>query len=148
MRKNYLLSTTVTYSPPAETTAAGEALEPATQSPARPPETRQPLSSVSRRGRPQAPRAPPQHRSGAYSVAQFCEAYGVSVGFLYKLWAKGEGPDVMKWHPYAHHFRGRRQMEPPARTHHQAVSEESLNEIPQISAAGIWGFFVLKAAMQ
>ena len=96
MRKNYLLSTTVTYSPPAETTAAGEALEPATQSPARPPETRQPLSSVSRRGRPQAPRAPPQHRSGAYSVAQFCEAYGVSVGFLYKLWAKGEGPDVMK----------------------------------------------------
>ena len=96
MTKSYLLSTSATYSPPTETTAAGEALEPATQSPACPPETRQPPSSASRRGRPQAPRAPPQHRSGAYSVAEFCEAYGVSVPFLYKLWAKGEGPDVMK----------------------------------------------------
>lgn len=49
-------------------------------------------SGVARRGRPQA-RAPPVLR---YSVAGFCEAYGLSVPMLYKLWTKGEGPAFMK----------------------------------------------------
>ena len=37
-----------------------------------------------------------RHRSGAFSVASFCEAYGLSVPLFYKMRAKGEGPDIMK----------------------------------------------------
>jgi hypothetical protein len=57
---------------------------------------RQPSSGVARRGQPQARAPPVQHRSGAYSVAEFCKAYGLSVPMLYKLWARGEGPTFMK----------------------------------------------------
>jgi predicted DNA-binding transcriptional regulator AlpA len=37
-----------------------------------------------------------QRRRGAYSVAEFCEAFGLSVPMFYKLLAKREAPDVMK----------------------------------------------------
>jgi predicted DNA-binding transcriptional regulator AlpA len=32
----------------------------------------------------------------AYSVAEFCQAYGLSAPMFYKLRAKGQAPDVMK----------------------------------------------------
>lgn len=37
-----------------------------------------------------------RRRGGASSVAEFCEAYGLSVPMFYKLKAKGEAPDTMK----------------------------------------------------
>jgi predicted DNA-binding transcriptional regulator AlpA len=38
----------------------------------------------------------PQRQRSAYSVAEFCEAYGLSVPMFYKLRGRGEAPDVMK----------------------------------------------------
>lgn len=32
----------------------------------------------------------------AFSVAQFCEAHGISRGLFYRLLKLGDGPDVMK----------------------------------------------------
>ena len=40
--------------------------------------------------------APQRQKRGAYSVAEFAEAHGISVGMLYKMWARGEGPDFFK----------------------------------------------------
>ena len=37
-----------------------------------------------------------RHHHGAFSVAEFCKAFGLSVPMFYKLRAKGEAPDVMK----------------------------------------------------
>ena len=31
-----------------------------------------------------------------YSVPAFCEAHGISRGYLYELWARGDGPRRMK----------------------------------------------------
>jgi len=31
----------------------------------------------------------------AYSVAEFCEGYGISKTMLYALWSKGQGPNRM-----------------------------------------------------
>ena len=114
MTKSHLLGTAAVYSPPddmasgveeAEDNSPQYASEPETPSRARElhaADTRQTglaersSSGVARKGHPQA-RAPPlQHRSGAYSVASFCEAHGFSVPMLYKLWARGEGPAIMK----------------------------------------------------
>ena len=95
--KEYLLSTTAACAPAGEAGAAeAETPEPTTRSVTYSPETGLPPTSA-RRGRPQAPRAPPtppQRR--AYSVSAFCEAHGFSVPMLYKMWAKGEGPAIMK----------------------------------------------------
>ena len=38
----------------------------------------------------------PARQRAAYSVHEFAKAYGFSVPMLYKLWAKGEGPAIMK----------------------------------------------------
>ena len=37
-----------------------------------------------------------QPRRGAFSVAEFCEAYGLSVPMFYKMRNRGEAPDQMK----------------------------------------------------
>ena len=37
-----------------------------------------------------------RRQGGAYSVAEFCHAFGLSVPMLYKLWAKGKGPAFFK----------------------------------------------------
>jgi hypothetical protein len=37
-----------------------------------------------------------QRQHGAFSVAEFCEAYSLSVPMFYKMLRRGEGPDVMK----------------------------------------------------
>src|SRR5262252_1959111 len=34
-------------------------------------------------------------RPGAFTVLEFCQAFGISVALLYKLWAQGQGPDRM-----------------------------------------------------
>jgi hypothetical protein len=94
MTKSHLLGSTAVHSPPSEagaTEAKAKAPAPASQV-SYPPERKQSTSAVSRRGRPQAPRAPP----AAYSVAAFCEAHSLSIALFYKLRAKGEAPDVMK----------------------------------------------------
>lgn len=113
MTKSYLLGTAAVYSPPDDMASGVEEAEdspPPTSEPKTPSRARElhaadtreaglaeRLSSgVARKGHPQA-RAPPlQHRGGAYSVAAFCEAHGFSVPMLYKLWARGEGPAIMK----------------------------------------------------
>ena len=33
---------------------------------------------------------------GAYSLSSFCTAFAISRTSLYRLWAKGQGPKVMK----------------------------------------------------
>jgi hypothetical protein len=37
-----------------------------------------------------------RRRSGAYSVAEFCREFSISSSMLFKMWAKGEGPDRFK----------------------------------------------------
>jgi hypothetical protein len=123
MTKAHLLDTTAVFAP-ADAAAADPTKEVKTTSEKKKPRPRPPTSEpdtpalarqlhasfaqqaglseqpqpagVARRGQPQARAPPKQRHGGAYSVAEFCEAYGVSVPLLYKLWARGEGPDVMK----------------------------------------------------
>jgi hypothetical protein len=94
MTKSHLLGSTAPYAPPSEAGAAeAEAPETAAQPIYETEQSSTP--AVSRKGRAHAARAPPMQR-GAYSVAEFCEAYRLSIPLLYKLWSKGEGPALMK----------------------------------------------------
>ena len=97
MTKRFLLSTAATFAAPSETAAAAPAAAPKAlrAKPSYPPEKQSPESAIPRRGRPQAPRAPP-YRGGAYSVSEFCEAHRLSVPMFYKLQKRGEAPDITK----------------------------------------------------
>jgi hypothetical protein len=52
-----------------------------------------PRANASGKGQPETVSSPPRL---ALSIAQFCEAHNISVGFFYKLKKQGGGPREMK----------------------------------------------------
>jgi hypothetical protein len=114
MMKHYLLHTTVAFAPATDMApGVAEKLKkrpqpPLTSEPETPNRARQlhaadakesaltkqpPTSAVSRTGRPQAPRAPPE--LDAYSIGEFCRPHSLTPYLFYKLQREGLAPRVM-----------------------------------------------------
>jgi hypothetical protein len=92
-----LLGTAATFSPPNDAgAAASEApkLAPAQSPQSCPEEIERPLTGASQRGRPQAPRAPPE--LDAYSIREFCRRHSLTPYLFYKLQRQGLAPKVMQ----------------------------------------------------
>lgn len=95
MSKPDLLGSTAPYTPPTDEGAAeaSEAPQPAAQTPQYPEEAERLSSAPARKGRPQAPRAPPE--LDAYSIREFCRRHSLTPYLFYKLQREGLAPKVM-----------------------------------------------------